>query len=98
MNILYIDDDAEDREIFREAVQSIDPDIVFNVAQDGLEGLKTIRESSIVPDFIFLDVNMPRMDGRTFLNEIRKISMLHEIPTCGKKLIPFSKWGWKNSW
>ena len=74
MHILYIDDDAEDREIFKEAITAIDPSYICNVANDGYQGLKALEEFVVMPDFIFVDVNMPRMTGRQFLLEIKKNS------------------------
>jgi len=80
MNILYIDDDVEDREIFRDALACINPDFVLNTANDGLEGLKVLEELTLRPDLIFLDINMPRMNGRQFLIRLREIVGLRTIP------------------
>lgn len=67
---MYIDDDAEDREFFKEAVKDIDPTLMCYMAQDGREGLNDLSEMIVMPDFIFVDVNMPIMNGRQFLIEI----------------------------
>jgi CheY-like chemotaxis protein len=80
MHILYIDDDAEDREIFKEAIEAIDPSYICNVANDGFQGLKALEEFVVMPDFIFVDVNMPRMNGKQFLSEIKQIPRLRSIP------------------
>ena len=72
MTILYIDDDPDDREFFREAVHYMDPAIMCHTAEDGAKGLRDLDEMIIMPDFIFLDVNMPIMNGRQFLIEIKK--------------------------
>jgi len=80
MHILYIDDDAEDREIFKEAIAAIDPSYICNVADDGFQGLRALEEFVVMPDFIFVDVNMPRMTGKQFLSEIKKIPRLRSIP------------------
>jgi CheY-like chemotaxis protein len=80
MHILYIDDDAEDREIFKEAIAAIDPSCVCNAVNDGYQGLKALEELVVMPDFIFVDVNMPRMTGKQFLSEIKKIPRLRSIP------------------
>ena len=80
MTIMYIDDDAEDREFFKEAVKGIDPGMACYMAQDGREGLNDLREMIVMPDFIFVDVNMPIMNGRQFLMEIKKIPRLRSIP------------------
>jgi len=80
MTLLYIDDDAEDREFFKEAVDQLDPSILCHTAQDGAEGLKALRDLIVMPDFIFVDVNMPLMNGKQFLVEIKKQIRLRSIP------------------
>lgn len=80
MSILYIDDDEEDREIFKEALETIDPSIICNVVSDGRQGLNTLEELVVVPDFIFVDVNMPVMNGKQFLKELKKTIRLRTIP------------------
>jgi len=80
MTILYIDDDSDDREFFREAVRYIDPAITCHTSKDGAQGLKELEEMIIMPDFIFLDVNMPVMNGKQFLLEIKQRPRLRTIP------------------
>ena len=70
MTILYVDDDQDDRNIFQEAVKSIDNQLVCVTAQDGLDALSYLATHQ-PPDVIFMDINMPLMDGKTCLNEIR---------------------------
>lgn len=77
---MYIDDDAEDREFFKEAVNGIDPPLMCYTAQDGREGLEDLQEMIVIPDFLFVDVNMPVMSGRQFLIEIKKLPRLRSIP------------------
>jgi DNA-binding response OmpR family regulator len=80
MIALYIDDDLEDTEIFQEAIRSVDPDVVFYTASDGYEGFRVLEQITVVPDFIFLDVNMPRMNGKDFLTQIKKKVTFRCIP------------------
>ena len=80
MTILYIDDDAEDREFFVEAAQKIDADLICYTAQDGAQALRELHEMIVMPDYIFLDVNMPVMNGKQFLHEIKKRMRLRSIP------------------
>lgn len=80
MTLFYIDDDSEDREFFKEAITNIDPAIMFATAKDGAEGLRELEEMIVMPDFIFLDVNMPVMDGKQFLVEIKKRTRFRSIP------------------
>jgi CheY-like chemotaxis protein len=80
MHILYIDDDVEDRDFFSDVIHTIDESFVCHTAIDGEQGLKALEESIILPDFIFLDINMPVMGGREFLIAIKKIPRLRSVP------------------
>ena len=76
-----IDDDIDDQEIFALVLKSINPSITCITANDGIEAVtKLTGEETFNPDYIFLDLNMPRMDGKQCLQEIRKISRLNGTP------------------
>ena len=76
-----IDDDHEDQEIFSLALNAIDEDIDCVTASDGVDALNKLRkERGFTPHFIFLDLNMVRMNGRECLKEIKKIPHLNDIP------------------
>ena len=76
--LLYIDDDPEDMEFFREAVKAIDPSFVCIGARNGAEGLQLLTK--VTPDLIFLDINMPVMDGKETLKSIQVDSRLSKVP------------------
>src|SRR5688572_24588874 len=63
-----------------EAVKTISPEIVCYEACDGVEGLVTLHSLVIPPDVIFLDVNMPRMNGKQFLQELDGKVAYRSIP------------------
>jgi CheY-like chemotaxis protein len=69
--ILLIDDDIDDQLFFTEVLEDIDPSIVCQVAGNGLEGLEVLQQG-FIPDLIFLDLNMPAMNGFDFLKEFRE--------------------------
>jgi PleD family two-component response regulator len=76
--ILLVDDDEDEHEIFQAALKTIGTGFSFISARncdDALDILKTV-----VPDVIFIDVNMPRINGMTCLQEIKKISSIIEVP------------------
>lgn len=76
-----VDDDADDVEIFSIAAAEIKRPIKCVTAVDGVDALhKLTRDEKFIPDFIFLDLNMPRMNGKQTLVEIKKIPRLAEIP------------------
>jgi CheY-like chemotaxis protein len=78
--IIVIDDDKDDRFFFKLALQEIDSEFIFIEAKEGLEGLEILTSSTELPDFIFLDINMPRMNGIECLKQLKKNERLKEIP------------------
>jgi CheY-like chemotaxis protein len=80
MNILYIDDDAEDSFILQEALMYIDRSIHFVAFNDSVEGVMFLMKTLALPDFIFLDVNMPAMNGKECLIKIKSQERLKDIP------------------
>jgi CheY-like chemotaxis protein len=72
MTILYVDDDPEDVEIFHDAVRTVDPAIRYEAALSGVEALNYLKVATMLPDYVILDINMPGMDGKICLHEIRQ--------------------------
>jgi len=76
-----VDDDPDDQELFIEALKGLDELCICVTAFNGEEALlKLLNELPVLPDFIFLDLNMPRMNGKQFLSEIKKIKTIRDIP------------------
>ncbi|MDO6430545.1 response regulator [Flavitalea sp. BT771] len=80
LKILLIDDDSDDREIFSLVMKSIHPFSETDDAIDGYEALDKLKRDGYTPDLIFLDLNMPRMNGLECLREIRRIERLTRRP------------------
>jgi CheY-like chemotaxis protein len=80
MTVFYADDDVEDCELFNEALAKIDEDIKCVIAKDGGEALAYLNHTNQLPDYIFLDINMPLVDGKKCLMEIKKNLKLKNIP------------------
>jgi CheY-like chemotaxis protein len=79
--ILIIDDDADDRLFFTEALLEIDQALQCISAKNGLEALEVLKASNAnLPDYIFLDMNMPRLNGLQCLTRIKKIKAFKHIP------------------
>ena len=77
---LIVDDDSDDQELFIEALHEIDEFCKCLTAFDGEDALKKLSDGMPRPDFIFLDLNMPRMNGKQFLAEIKNDHKLRQIP------------------
>lgn len=80
MTILCIDDDPDDLEIFREAVRSINPQIACLLARDADSALKFLFDAVVLPEYIFLDINMPGMNGIQLLRHLRTFKEFTDIP------------------
>jgi CheY-like chemotaxis protein len=80
-SVLFIDDDEDDKLVFGHALSAIDQNILYLTASDGQEALKILQSDLVImPDVIFMDLNMPKMDGFTCLDKIKKDDELKEIP------------------
>jgi CheY-like chemotaxis protein len=81
MLVLMIDDDSEDAELFFAAVKVINSSINCLRSKGSEDALILLNQRlDALPDVIFLDINMPKVDGRQCLLEIRKNKQLEHIP------------------
>lgn len=78
--LLLIDDDADDHEFFGMALQETDPSIKLVSASDGVDALEKLDSGQVLPDLIFLDNNMPRMNGLECLIQLKKRKATSQIP------------------
>jgi CheY-like chemotaxis protein len=86
IKVLLVEDSPGDVRLTREAFRDANMDISLSVASDGLEALSYLRREGAHhdaprPDFILLDLNLPRMDGREVLSIIKEDKDLRMIPT-----------------
>ncbi|WP_026953488.1 response regulator [Algoriphagus vanfongensis] len=80
-SILVVDDDLDDRSFFVEAIGESSPHTKIMQAEDGEIALKLLDTILLnLPDFIFLDLNMPKKNGKSVLKEIKGNQFLQHIP------------------
>jgi CheY-like chemotaxis protein len=77
---MLVDDDADDHEIFLSALENISASVSCTTAVNGEDALEKLLTKQVTPDLIFLDINMPLMNGPQFLKEIKKHEGLKNIP------------------
>jgi len=77
--ILHVEDNAGDADLIREVMAESEQQNEITLACDGVEALRLLREGPR-PDLILLDLNMPKMDGREVLREIKGSEELQGIP------------------
>ena len=80
MDLLYIDDDLDDLELFSEAVKAIAPSCSCVMTTSGEEGLSMM--ATLRPHCVFLDINMPRLNGCQLLKRIRENKMYDAVKVC----------------
>lgn len=79
--ILLADDDNDDAEIFKEALQNVDPTIVFYRFDTGAGVFGYLADAGNArPDIIFLDLNMPEMNGWQCLAKLKNVKEYADIP------------------
>ena len=84
--VLLVEDSPGDVRLTKEAFHDADPQIDLRVAVDGVEAMAYLRREGVHsdaarPDFILLDLNLPKMDGREVLAHIKEDDDLKTIPT-----------------
>ena len=79
-SILIIDDDKDDIENFVDAIAAIDEKIACKTCYNCKDGLLLLKKIIPPPSFVFLDLNLPKMNGFECLAEIKKSATLKNIP------------------
>jgi CheY-like chemotaxis protein len=79
-NFMIIDDDADDRFFFKSALKKMLTSIECMEANGAHEAFELLRKAIQLPNYIFLDINMPRMDGRECLKRLKSDEKLKHIP------------------
>ena len=85
MDILLVEDNPGDARLAAEAFKEGGSQTRLHVVQDGIEAMAFLRgegryASEPRPDLVLLDLNLPRMDGREVLAEIKRDEALKRTP------------------
>ena len=86
IQVLLVEDSPGDVRLTKEVFRDTNMDIRLHVASDGLEAMAFLRQkgdhaNAPRPDLILLDLNLPKMDGRQVLAQIKEDANLKTIPT-----------------
>jgi CheY-like chemotaxis protein len=85
LDILLVEDNEGDVEMTRRALRNATPECRIAVANNGNQAMEYLKKEGAhvgapTPALILLDINMPRMDGKTFLNVVKADDDLKAIP------------------
>ena len=75
-----IDDDDDDRDFLEMALEEVDRNIKLLSANNAEDALRKLRSKEIEPHIIFLDLNMPRIDGWQCLRLLKETEHLRQVP------------------
>ena len=83
--VLLVEDSPGDVRLMQEAFREVNPPIQMHVTSDGVDAMSFLRREEVYansprPDLILLDLNMPRMDGKEFLETIKGDARFKAIP------------------
>lgn len=77
--IFLIDDDVDEQEIFVRILDQLDNVRLLGIVNNGRQALETLKNAATLPDIIFLDYNMPGMNGIECLQAIKNNSKTKHI-------------------
>jgi len=78
--ILLVDDDPDDQFIFADTLDEIAKNVECVTANNGVEAIAYLNTANPIPSLIFLDLNMPFMNGFQCLEQIKKDDKLRHLP------------------
>ncbi|HEY8936584.1 MAG TPA: response regulator [Cyclobacteriaceae bacterium] len=80
-SVFLIDDDIDDRDLFLDALDEIDNNIHCSLAENGKTAIEILLSDIFEkPELIFLDLNMPLINGKELLKELKNSRDLSPIP------------------
>jgi len=78
--ILMVDDDIDDQLLFAEALNEVLPFVSYEIVGNGVEAFSYLESTLELPSLIFMDLNMPMMNGLQFLAKFRENERYKHIP------------------
>jgi CheY-like chemotaxis protein len=79
IEFLLVDDDTDDSDLIFEVLKEVDSDVKYTYAMEGPEAL-TMLEKGYTPHIIFLDINMPGMNGWQCLTKLKSSDRSKDVP------------------
>jgi CheY-like chemotaxis protein len=79
--VVLVDDDRDDAELFQEALEEVDNNLLFQHFENAQAALaEWVEARTVLPDVIFLDLNLPQVSGWEILKQLRQAHHMASIP------------------
>ena len=78
--ILLIEDDADDVELLRDALNNNNVQHTMQVINNGGAASNFFKTNTVLPDIVVMDLNIPKVHGMDVLKEVRASSLYNDIP------------------
>jgi CheY-like chemotaxis protein len=80
LNLLLADDDPDDCIFFKDALEELPVSAKLTTVNDGVQLMQLLSKKEVLPDVLYLDLNMPRKNGFDCLAEIKMDEKLKQLP------------------
>lgn len=80
VNILLIEDDSDDVELFTDALNRNHQEHSIHLLQDGMSAVSYFAETDQCPDIVVMDMNLPRLHGRDVIRHLRSKPIFDNVP------------------
>ena len=81
LRVLLIEDDTIEVMKLKRAISSLEMNHELIEAKNGEEALTILKKNTVLPDILFLDLNMPKINGIEFLKILKKDQVFRFLPT-----------------
>src|SRR5687767_8124142 len=78
--IVFIADDPYDQAVFIRALKDVSPQTICFAVADASDALFIMEQERVMPKYIFVELNLPRMNGLEFLKQIKQKQFLKNVP------------------
>jgi CheY-like chemotaxis protein len=77
---IFVDNDSYNQAVFTRALRDVSPHTICFIASSAVEALFMLMKENVRPSYIFMELNLPQMNGIEFLKSIKQVASLQEIP------------------
>jgi CheY-like chemotaxis protein len=78
--VILVDDDDDEHQFFREIFATLEKPVDFHSLYNGKELINHFSENKVIPDLLFMDINMPMINGFAALKHIKSLEQLQLFP------------------